>query len=456
MSQGLIPYSAFSKEILKYYYSPELILKNTGNEFLNLYCFIAKVDPWVNEESPPLPENSDFYIKNIHKNLVAVKKINSNDICPVIKRIDWKSGTTYGQYSSNRIGEINYYVRNSYDQVFKCLYNGESIIHVNGIASTIEPIIDYTVNFTSNIIFTGDGYKWKYLYTIDPGAKLKFFDQDWIPLPVAEHRKSLSTSILGSGDISVINIYNSGNNYIDDSGNGTTTTIRIDGDGTGATAAAVISGNVLSQILVTNSGKNYTYATANITANFGYSGNGAQLIAEVSPIGGHGYDLISELGCKTIIITTEFNQTEGSTLPTDIDYRQIGLISNPEITVGVTAQFANSSIYRATHDVLLAQGSGAYIQDEIVYQGQLLNPTYSGRVLNFDSINNLLYLINTHGTISINQPLNGTTSKLIRLVLQETIEQLIPYSGNILYIENRKKIQRTSSGLEQFRLTLNY
>ncbi len=403
-----------------------------------------------------MPENSDYYLKNIYKNLIAVKKINSNDICPVIKRIDWKTGITYGQYSSNRIGEINYYVRNSYDQIFKCLYNGESINNVNGIPSTIEPIIDYTVNFTNNIIFTGDGYKWKYLYTIDPGAKLKFFDENWIPLPVVGHRKSLSTSTVGSGDISVINIYDTGSNYIDDIGNSTTTTIQIDGDGVGATATAIISGNVLTKILVTNSGNNYTYASANISPNFGYTGNGAILIPEVSPVGGHGYDLISELGCKTIIITSEFNKDEGITLPTDIDYRQIGLISNPEITIGTTTQFANSSIYRPTHDVTVAQGSGEYVQDEIVYQGSLSNPTYSGMVLNFDSTNNLLYLINTYGTITTNQPLYGDTSKLIRLALQETIEQLIPYTGNILYIENRKKIQRNSSGLEQFRLTLNY
>jgi hypothetical protein len=123
MAQGLIPFSGFSEEIIKYYYSPNLIFKNSGDEFLNLYCFIAKVDPWDNESVAPQPENSDLYLKNIYKNLIALKKINTNDICPVVQRIDWVSGTIYNQYSGSKSNNTNYYIRNSYDQVFKCLFN---------------------------------------------------------------------------------------------------------------------------------------------------------------------------------------------------------------------------------------------------------------------------------------------------------------------------------------------
>jgi hypothetical protein len=50
MSQGLIPYSAFSKEILKYYYSPELILKNTGNEFLIYIVLSQKLIPGLTKK----------------------------------------------------------------------------------------------------------------------------------------------------------------------------------------------------------------------------------------------------------------------------------------------------------------------------------------------------------------------------------------------------------------------
>jgi hypothetical protein len=456
MSQGLIPYSGFSQEILKYYYSPNLLLKNSGDELLNLYCFIAKVEAWDNETSPPLPENSDHYLKTVNKNLIALKKINSNDICPVINRIDWVSGKIYNQYASERIGTINYYVRNSYDQVFKCLYNGATSVNDSGVVSTEQPLIDFTTNFIDNIIITSDGYKWKYLFTIDAGAKLKFFDENWIPLPVTTHRPSILNNTVGAGEVSVINVYNGGTNYSDDNGFNTTTTIQIDGDGTGAEAKAIISGNTVTQILMSNTGYGYTYATANVVPSIGYSGNGAILTAEISPIGGHGHNLLAELGCKNVMISAEFNGSETGTLPTDIDYRQIGLISNPEITVGSSMAFANSTIYKTTHDIVVSPGSGIYQQDEIVYQGDQNNPTYSGRVLNFDATNNLLYVINTLGTVSVYQGLYGSISNTSRLLLQQQKEQIVPFSGNIIYIENRKKIQRTSTGLEQFRLTLNY
>jgi hypothetical protein len=456
MIKGLIPYSGFSEEIIKYYFSPNLIFKNSGDEFLNLYCFIAKVDPWVDEINIPSPEDSDFYMKNVNKNLIALKKVNTNDICPVIKRNDWVSGTKYNQYSSNKVGNIDYYIRNSYDQIFKCLYNGTTSENPSGIPSTIQPLIDFTTNFADSIIDTNDGYKWKYLYTIDIGAKLKFFDENWIPLPLTTHRQSIKNNTVGCGEISVINVYNTGQGYSDDNGFNITTTINIHGDGTGAQARAVISNNKISKILMTNTGTGYSYATANVVPNIGYFGNSAILIPEISPVGGHGHNLISELGCKTLMITAEFNGSETGTLPTDIDYRQLGLLTNPEIIVGSSIEFANSSIYKSTHDVTVSQGSGVYQQDEIVYQGDLINPTYTGRVLNFDADNNILYLINTQGNVSLYQGLYGTISNTSRLVLQENIEQIIPFSGNIIYIENRTKVQRTSSGLEQFRLTLKY
>jgi hypothetical protein len=275
-----------------------------------------------------------------------------------------------------------------------------------------------------------------------------------MPISITTHRESISTSKVGFGEVSVINIYNGGDNYTDDIGKNITTTIKITGDGTGASASAIIDNNTAIKILMANTGSGYTYATAELIPSSGYAGSGAILIPEVSPIGGHGHNLIAELGCKAVMVTAEFNGSETGVLPTDIDYRQIGLIANPEIELNGKTIFANSSIYKATHDVTVSNGSGIYEQDEIVFQGNRDNPSYSGKVLNFDKTNNLLYLINTQGTIKLFDGIYGTQAS--RIALQEVIQQIIPYSGNILYIENRTKAQRNPSGLEQFRLTLNY
>ena len=464
MNTGKLTNSGLAQELLKYFYSPNLIFKTTGTQFQNLYCFLSRVQPWDSEANPPSPILSDYYLKQVHKNIFGLKRIDSNNMSPVVERIDWVSGITYSQYSStdstlfdlDTNGKLinKFYVRNSYDQVFKCLSNNKTTQNPTGSISTEQPIIDFSYNKLSGYVETSDGYKWKYLYTIDSGAKLNFFDDNWMPVPVFTHRSNVNSSSVGAGEISVINVYNGGSNYGNDtSGLSSTTTVSIQGDGTGASAAAIISSNTVSNIIITNAGKGYTTANVTISPNLNYSGNGAILIPEISPIGGHGYNLISELGCKTILVTCSFDSSVNNVIPPTIDYRQIGLIVNPLLNTG----FTDGYLYRKTTDIILSPGSGVYQQDEIVYQGNSLQEsTFQGTVLNFDAQNNILYVINTIGTITSNALLTGDTSKTIRVISDSQQEQLVEFSGEIVYVENREKVQRSSSGLEQFRLTITY
>ena len=85
------------------------------------------------------------------------------------------------------------------------------------------------------------------------------------------------------------------------------------------------NGSVTSVVLA-NTGSNYTNANVTIgaysSANLLYpypTGNGAIATAPVSPIGGHGFDPVSELGCNRVMVSVEFNGSEGGNVPTDID-----------------------------------------------------------------------------------------------------------------------------------------
>ena len=63
----------------------------------------------------------------------------------------------------------------------------------------------------------------------------------------------------------------------------------------------------------------------------------------ISPPGGHGSDPISEFGAKRICISTKFTNSEGGTIPTTNDFRQVGLIKNPLYTnVNLTLRTANT------------------------------------------------------------------------------------------------------------------
>jgi hypothetical protein len=209
----------------------------------------------------------------------------------------------------------------------------------------------------------------------------------------------------------------------------------------------------LVDVIVTSPGSNYTYANVSITSALG---SNATAIAPVSPVGGHGFDPLTELGARHVMITTEFNNTENGVIPVDIDFHQIGLLVNPTTYANYPVP-ANSEIYRTTTDLIVAPGFGVYFSDEYVFQGNTLeDSTFSARVLSFNTSTNVLYLINTTGTLTLNAPIFGDTSKTTRTLLSYSTPSLAPFSGNMILIENRSAVQRSADGIEQFRFVLGY
>ena len=424
-----------------------------------LYSFLAKVIPWDDDNNPPQPTQDQKSIKKTFKNIFAVKKITSNDISPVIARVDWTSGVVYNYYTDdvdifekddNGNNIYNFYVKNRYDQVFKCLWNA------NGLPSTVEPFFEPGSYTPNNVYFGADGYKWKYVYTIDVGLKVRFMDQTWMPVPIGiltpnPLQQNPTTGLYaGSGSIDVINVTNPGHGY--DPTN-SAITITITGDGSNAAATPIIYGGSIVDILITNPGRDYTYANVAITSTLG---TGATAFAPASPIGGHAFDPVSELGCAHVMLTTEFNGSEGDYIPTDIDYHQVGLIINPT-TLNSTPFPANNVLYKTTTDFVVAPGFGAFTNDEYIYQGSSLDTaTFVGTVLSFDAATNVVRILNTTGTPTTNGPVFGYSSQTTRTLLSVSYPNFSIFSGYVVFIENRTGVQRSPDGIEQFKFVLGY
>jgi hypothetical protein len=453
-NKNLLVYGSKVSQVKQAYYSPALVVKSDPTKSVAVtYCFLAKVDPWSDEGNPDAPTQDQRSIKKVFKNIFATKLLNSSDISPVIQRVDWNSGTVYDYYRDdidmfaqdiNGLKVYNYYVKNKYDQVFKCLWN------YNGSQSLVEPFFEPGSYDTNNIYTGSDGYKWKYMYTIDTGSKLKFMDSTWMPIIVKTGTPNPIYSDAGVGSIDVINVTDGGSGY---NPVNAAITITVTGDGTGVVGTANVVSGSIRDIIVTSYGSGYSYANVAITSS---QGSGAVVIAPTSPIGGHGYDPMSELGCTHVMYTAEFNGTEGGLIPTDIDYHQIGLISNP-LALDTTPSFANGSVYSTTTDLVVAPGFGAYLNDEIVYQGtNAENSTFIGTVLSFNTSTNVVKILNTTGTLTTNAPLFGNSSGTTRTLLSYSTPKFVLSSGNILSIENRTGVQRSTDGIEQFRFVLGY
>jgi len=440
-------------QIEQVYYSPVAVVPPSNKPFGTTYCFLSKVDPWANNTNIPEPTGDQRYIKQTFKNMFAAKLITTSDISPVIQRIDWSSGTVYDYYVDDvdmsirdQNGRLlkSYYVKNKYDQVFKCLWNN------NDAQSTVEPYFEPGTYNTNNIFQGADGYKWKFIYTIDTGLKVKFMDDTWLPVPVGANTPNPLQSSAGSGSIDVINVSSGGFGY--DPANAIIY-VTVTGDGSGLTATANVVNGSINDIIVSSPGGNYTYADVTITSS---KGTGAVAFAPTSPVGGHGFDPISELSAAHVMYTCQFNGSEGGTIPTNNDYHQVGLLMGP-VTYESSPYAANGSIYRTTTDFVVAAGFGIYEEDEIIYQGTTLETaTFTARILSFDTFTNVLYLINTTGTPTTNAPVFGNTSKTTRTLLSYSNSNFVPFSGSIAMIENRSAVQRSDDGIEQFRFVLGY
>ncbi len=452
-NKNILTTTARTLMVEQVYFSPVSVVPPNNYNAQTIYTFLSKVEPWTDPDNIPEPTSDEKYKKQVFKNMFVAKKVKSSDISPIIPRVNWTSGFVYDYYRDDidmtavDVGGnliYTFYVKNRYDQVFKCLWNN------NGGASTQEPYFEPGSYNTNNIFQSTDGYKWKYIYTIDLGLKVKFMDDTWIPVPIGANTPNPLQTSAGAGSIDVINVTNVGSGY--DPANALVT-ITITGDGTGANATSNVVNGQLVDVIVTSPGTNYTYANVSITSALG---SNASVIAPVSPVGGHGFDPISELGCRHVMITTEFNNTENGVLPVDIDYHQVGLLVNPT-TYGSYPAPANSEIYRTTTDLIVAPGFGAFVADEYIFQGNTLeDSTFSARVLTFNTSTNVLYLINTTGTLTLNAPVFGDTSKTTRTLLSYSTPSLAPLSGYMMLIENRSTVQRSADGIEQFRFVLGY
>jgi len=148
------------------------------------------------------------------------------------------------------------------------------------------------------------------------------------------------------GAIYAIEVVNGGEFYSE------ITSVTVTGDGTGCTAEPIIEAGVITKILVTNFGKDYTYATVTITDLI--SGQDAVAYPILSPYGGHGSNAPKELLSDAVALNTS---VRGELAKYDIvnDFRQFGILKNPT-SVGTNIPFIK-------------------LEEPITYRVSFVNPT---------------------------------------------------------------------------------
>jgi len=397
-----------------------------------MYLFVGKNTAFANDNSPPTPINSTANIEYTPwRDMYGVKRIQSADVTHAVPRYNWTSGTVYVAYddTSTSLLTDTFYVMTEDYNVYKCLFNNASA------ASTTKPTGTSSARFT-----TADGYIWKFMYTVSTAKALKFLTSDYMPIQTLESDDGTTQwsvqSAAVDGAIEVIKVTSGGSGYA------TAPSVTIIGDGTGATANATITANVVTAVTITAAGTGYTKASVS------FGSGAAAATAIISPRYGHGADPIEELGAKYIMINVRLDGSESNTISTANEFRQVGIVRDPYL-FGTTTR-ASASSYRQTFKYQLSGISGTFSLDEIVTSG-----SNTAAVVEWDTPN--LYL-----TKPVNQnfanaaSITGSTSTATGTIAAITTPGLQPYTGDILYVENRVPISRAADQIEDVKLIIQF
>jgi hypothetical protein len=145
-NKNILTNNAKVSQIDLLYYAPVAVVPPAITTPINsFYCFLSKPTPWANDAEPTTPTADLKSIKQIYKNIFVAKQIKTSDISPIIQRIDWTANETYDYFEddvdmtakdANGYLVKHFYVKNKYDQIFKCLWNNK------GNPSTREPYFE--------------------------------------------------------------------------------------------------------------------------------------------------------------------------------------------------------------------------------------------------------------------------------------------------------------------------
>jgi len=488
------------------------------------YSFIALPNPsdyqsdW--DDNPPSPKDNFDQENDYWDTMVALKKINSSDVRQVITKKFWSSGTIYDYYrhdysrsnpakisGATNLYSSTYYVINQDYQVYICLQNGTNPDTPDGRPSLDEPM--FTDLEPRSAGSSGDGYIWKYLYTIKPSEVIKFETSDFIPVPADWASSTANVAVRNNavdGSIKIITITNRGIGL--GTANTTYTRVPIKGDGTGAECTITIDNDSkVDSITVSNQGSGYTYGNVDLIAKGVPTGTTRPTFdVIITPTGGHGKDIYRELGAYNVLLYSRIeNDNENPDFITGNQIARVGIVENPESTSGTILSSDKASALFALKLTGAGYNSASFIADSYVKQTVSTGTTAVGRVVNYDSNTGVLKYwqdrtvagFNTVGTAQTtpsygfdlteftSSPSTGGSLTIIpssgsNLTIDSAFTgistvinnrtyylgqsftngisspEVRKHSGNIIYVDNRPSITRSSNQKEDIKVILQF
>jgi len=495
---------------------------NSSNSY---YSFIGLTNPadyqtdW--DENPPSPKDNFNQESDYWDTMVALKKINSSDVKQVVPKRVWSSGTTYDMYrhdysrsntavvsGSTSLYLANYFVMNSDFRVYICLQNGIGPDNTSGRPSLDEPT--FTDLEPRSAGTSGDGYIWKYLYTIKPSDVAKFESTDYMPVPSDWATSTDNSAVRDNavdGSIKIVTVTNKGVGL--GTANSIYTSVPIKGDGSGAQCTIVIDGNQqVSSVTVSNQGSGYTYGNVDLVAGGVPTGTTRPTFnVIIPPQGGHGYDIYRELGAYNVLLYSRIeNDNTNPDFITGNQIARVGVVENPQQFGSTTLLSADkASAVGALKLVGAGYSTATFTADSYFTQTVSTGTTAVGRVVSYNQTTGVLKYwqdrslagFNTVGTaqtqptygfdlteftaspgtggslsitptVGVDLNIDSNFTGISTVINNRTYylgqtftsgianPEVKKHSGSIIYVDNRPSITRSSNQKEDIKVILQF
>ena len=478
------------------------------------------------ESNPPAPKDSFDQEDDYWDTMIALKKVTSSDIRRMVNKNTWTSGITYDMYrgdisrtnlaqpsGATNLYSAKYYVVNEDYKVYICLQNGTDPENTTGRPSLDQPTFtDLEPKAAGD---SGDGYIWKYLYTIKPGDIAKFDSTNFMPVPnewsTSADNAAVRDNASSSGQLKIATIINRGSGI--GTANRTYTGVPVSGDGSGAEATIVINNDAkVESINISKGGSGYTYGTIDLVAGGVPVGTTTPVFnVVIPPQGGHGSDVYKELGASNVLVYSKIeNDTENPDFITGNQVARIGIVENPQ----AFDSSSNLNLSKASALYALKLTGAGYTTATFDLDGQVtqtvgLGSTAVGRVVSYDQTTGVLKywqdkslvgfnsdgslrtdpkygyslhaftanpatggnvnIASNEGTLGIDTNFGSSGSPGISTIINNRTyylgqsftqgvsnPEVKKYSGNIIYVDNRPSITRSANQREDIKVILQF
>jgi len=443
----------------------EILNGSDSNEY---YVGIGKSDQYDDSDNIVTPLRSLREERIARSNLQSVKQVTTQGASFVIPRYNWASGSIYSGFNDNAAGYPSnaYYVLTETNEVYICLQQGRNALGV-AVVSTVQPSYSTAGVSATQAFQTADGYRWKFLYALSAIKANNFLSANYIPiqfitdsantptLNTFEQQQAQVKEAATAGQILGVNIISGGTGY----SSAPTVTFRGNGD-SAASATATISGGTVVKIEMNNEssalGSGYDYASVHFSGGSPTTAATARPI--IGPSLGIGYDPRDDLKSTSLMVTVKPDGDEGGTFLVDNqDFRQIILFKNIKYkdSNGGVGPIFDQTAGKALRSILV--DSASTLTADNLLSGDSANAyidQISGTTIFYHQNENTGF-----GTFA-EEPLTddggGTATVLQALDSDGRGAAVNAFSGDILYIENRAAIERTTSQSEDIKIVLTF